>query len=323
MVVFAWLLNVTLSLTIAIPFLSQVESSVGGTVLEERLLEQTDSNWFQSFRLDQQSNPVVRPFDYTIFGYAPFLVHYEVAFAGTMIKNVGNFFIDLLFRWRVGLEYLGPLTILAFVYLLSSTFLAGAFVGTYSRNYRVSFQEFLMEGAKFFGKYFRISLIALLVYLVLFDQLYDYWGEWILLTTANDPSEMTPFVHYMIRNAVVILVVGFLTMCFDYAKVRMVVDDRFSALFAVWAGLKFVIGNFWSTAGLFLLLSTFGLALIASYAFLQGTVHVSGYWSILLLFVLQQLYIALRLWLKAAFYASETQLYRTLAQIDHRPEVTP
>ena len=320
MVVFAWLVNVTLSLTIAVPFLSQVDSAVRGTILEERLLEQTDSNWFQSFRLDNQSNAFVRPFDHTIFGYAPFLVHYESALSGTMIKNIGNFFLDLIFQWRVGLEYLGPLTILAFVYLLVSTFLAGAFVSTYAKSYRMSFQEFLMEGAKYFGKYFRISLLSLIIYLVLFDLLFDYWREWIRQTTANDPSEMTPFVHYMIKNTVVVLIMGFLTMCFDYAKVRMVVDDRFSALFAVWAGMKFVLNNFWTTAGLFFLLSLTGLAFMALYALLQGTIQVSGYWSILALFVLQQIYIGFRLWLKAAFYASETQLYQSLMQTDHRTE---
>ncbi|MEX2116765.1 MAG: hypothetical protein WEB37_07755 [Bacteroidota bacterium] len=321
MVVFAWLVNVTLSLTIAVPFLSKVDSAVRGTIMEERLLEQMDSNWFQSFRLDNQSNAIVQPFDHTIFGYAPFLVHYESALAGTMIKNVGNFFLDLIIRWRVGFEYLGPLTILAFVYLLASTFLAGAFVGTYSKSYRMSFQEFLTEGGKYFGKFFRISLLSLIVYLVLFDLLFDFWRTWIQQTTANDPSEMTPFTHYMIRNTVVVLIIGFLTMCFDYAKVRMVVDDRFSALFAVWAGVKFVMRNFWSTAGLFLVLSLVGVLFIALYALLQGAIQVTGYWSILLLFVLQQMYIGIRLWLKASFYASQTQLYQSLMQTDHRPEV--
>lgn len=320
MIFFAWLVNITLSLVIAVPFLSQVESSVRGTILEERLLEQMDSNWFQSFRLDHQSNALVRPFDHTIFGYAPFLIHYESLLSGTMVKNVGNFFLDLIFQWRVGFEYLGPLTILAFAYLLASTFLAGAFVGTYAKSYRVSFQEFLVEGGKYFGKFFRISLVSLLLYLFLFDVVVDFWSEWIRATTANDPSEMTPFTHYMIKNAVVVLGVGFLTMCFDYAKIRMVIDDRFSALFAVWAGMKFVFRNFWSTAGLFLLLSLVGVFFIVLYALLQGTIQVSGYWSIVFLFLLQQLYVGLRLWLKASFYASQTQLYQSLMQTDHRFE---
>lgn len=321
MIVFAWLVNVTLSLVVAVPFLLQVESAVRGTVLEERLLEQMDSNWFQSFRLDNQSNPLVQPFDYTIFGYAPFLVHYESVLSGTMVKNVGNFFLDLIFRWRVGFEYLGPLTILAFAYLLASTFLAGAFVGTYAKSYRMSFQEFLMEGGKYFGKFFRISLVSLLVYLVLFDLAFDFWSDWIRTATAGDPSEMTPFTHYMIRNTIAALSIGFLTLCFDYAKIRMVVDDRFSALFAVWAGLKFVMKNFGSAAGLFFLLSLLGVLFMALYALLQGTIQVSGYWSILLLFILQQLYVGIRLWLKASFYASQTQLYQSLMQTDHRSEV--
>ncbi len=321
MVLFAWLVNVTLSLTLAVPLLLQLNSAVRGTVLEDQLLERVDTNWFQTFKSENQASDVVRYFDYSIFGYAPFLTHYESYLTGTVVKNIGNFFFDLFFKWRLGLEYLSILTVLAFVSVLSSTFLAAGFVGAYAKGYRVSFQEFLMDGGKFFGKFFRLSLLSLIVYVLLFEILFDWWSGSIPVWTASERSEMTPFVLYMIRNGAAVLVLGFVALCFDYAKIRMVVDDRMSALFASWAGVTFVFKHFFSTSGLYIFLSLVGVVLIVAYALIEGAIAQTGYWSILLVFLIQQLYILARLCLKATFYAAQTQLYQAKASLEHPGDI--
>ena len=321
MIVFAWLVNVTLTLIVAVPLLIQLNNYIRGGTMEEQLLQRIDSNWFQTFRSENQSNDIVRYFDYSMFGSAPFLTHYESYLAGTVVKNIGNFFFDLIFKWRLGLEYLGILTVLAFVYVLVSTFLSAGFIGTYAKSYRLSFQEFLMEGAKYFGKFFRLSLLSLIVYVLLFEIVFDWWSGNIRIWTAEERSEMVPFVQYMIKNGVVLLVLGFVTLCFDYAKIRMVVDDRISALFAFWAGVKFVFKHFFSTSGLYILLSLIGVVFIVLYALIEGAINQTGYWTILTVFVIQQIYMLARLCLKATFYASQTQLYQAKAALDHHTDL--
>lgn len=313
MIVFAWLVNLLLSLTVALPMLSQIDAYVKGTVHEERLLEEIDPNWFQTFLRDQENNPLVRFFDYSMFGAAPFLHHYETTVGGVMVKNVARFLIDLIFSFSVSTQYLNILTILALVSVLFSTYLAGAFIGTYAKSYRVTFSEFLMEGGKYFGKFFRLSLLSLILYYLLFVLLFDRWTGAIPRWTAGEPSEMTPFLHYLVKNTVVLLVLGFITLCFDYAKVRMVVDDRISALFAAGAGIKFVFQHFRRTMGLSILLSLVGLVFIFLFTLLEGQIPQTGYWTILLVFLLQQLYMLTRFWLRATFYASQTDLYQKLA----------
>ena len=317
MVIFAWLVNVTLTLIVAVPLLLQLNSYIRGGVMEEQLLQQIDSNWFQTFRQENQSGDVVRYFDYSIFGYAPFLTHYESYLNGTVVKNIGNFFFDLIFKWRLGLEYLGLTTVLGFIYVLTSTFLAAGFIGTYAKSYRLSFQEFLMEGAKYFGKFFRLALLSLIVYVLLFEVIFDWWTGSISSWTAEERSEMVPYVHYMIKNGVVLLVLGLVSLCFDYAKIRMVVDDRISALFASWAGVKFVFTHFFSATGLYILLSLVGILFIVLYALVESAFDQTGYWTIFFVFLIQQLYVLARLCLKATFYASQTQLYQAKAALEH------
>lgn len=321
MVVFAWLINVTIALIVAIPLLITLNNYIRGTVAEDQLLEQIDSNWFQTFRADNESNDLVDALDYSIFGYAPFLAHYQLYLNGYVVKNIGNFFFDLIFKWRLGLEYLGIMTILSFVYVLASTFLAGGFIGAYAKTYRVSFQEFLIEGAKYFGKFFRLSLLSLIVYVLLFEIVFDWWSNSIPVWTAQERSEMVPFVHYMIRNGIAVLVFGFVTLCFDYAKIRMVVDDRISALFASWAGVSFVFKHIGSTTGLYILLSIAGIVLIVLYALIEGAIAQTGYWTILFVFLVQNIYFLARMCLKATFYASQTQLYQAKAALDHQQDL--
>lgn len=310
MVLFAWIVNLILALTVAFPLISLLDETIAPTVYEERLLKEMDANWFNTFKDRHPENPLVGSFDYTIMGVGPFLEHSETVLSGSVVKAVGNFLIDLIFRWRVSSDSLDPLMILTALSTLASTFLAGAFIGSFTKGYRVTFQEFLMEGARYFGRFFRLSLISLVLLLVLFEWVLDPWTAAIPSMTANAPSEWTPFVHYMVRNVVVLALLGFITMCFDYAKIRMVVDDRFSALFASWAGVRFVARHAVATSALFILLALTGLVLIVAYALLQGLFQVSGYWSILLLFLLQQAYLAGRLGVRALAYASEAQWYR-------------
>jgi hypothetical protein len=204
------------------------------------------------------------------------------------------------------------LGLLTFCYVLLSTFLAGAFIGTYARDYRMSFTEFLMEGAKYFGRFFRLSLLSLLIYFVLFLWLFD-WVDWasgrIPIWTANEPSEMTPFVYYLIKNILVLFVLALVTMCVDYAKVRIVVEDRISAMIALVAGARFALKNFKKTFGLYLLLTIFGTGLIVLYAIIEQQLPQHSYWLIVLAFVAGQVYLIARMWLKASFYASQTALF--------------
>ena len=321
MVLFAWLVNVALALTVAVPLLVQLNGYLRGSTMEEPLLRSIDSNWFQTFKADNQGSDLTRYLDYTIFGVAPFLSHYHSYLLGSTVKNIGNFLFDFFFKWRIGLEYLGTMTILSFLYVLVSTFLSGAFIGTYAKSYRLTFQEFLVEGGKYFGRFFRLSLLSLIVYVLLFEVIFDWWSGKIPVWTALDRSEMAPYVQYMIRNGVAVVVLGFVALCFDYAKIRIVVDDRISALFAVGSGVTFVFKHPGATGGLYVLLTLAGVAWIALYGLVDGAVEQTGYWTIMFVFLFQQVYMIGRLCIKAAFFASQTQLYRSHAAPEYQIDV--
>lgn len=313
MVFFAWVINVAMALVLALPLLGQLNAYIRETLREDELLREFNrnwANWYQTWQIDMQASEITRYVDYSILGYAPFLNHTEAVLGGTVVKAVGNFFYALIVQFSLTTpDLLVGLTVL---YVLISTFLAGAFIGTYAKEYRLSFTEFLMEGAKHFGRLFRLSLLSLIIYYLLFLWLFDWAGNRIPVWTANSPSEMIPFIFYLVKNVLVLFLLSVVTLCFDYAKIRIVVEDRISALIALVAGSRFALKNFRGTYTLYLVLTLVGLVLIVVYAFLQTQLAQETYVSILLAFALGQLYLMTRMWLKASFYASQTSLYQQL-----------
>lgn len=312
MVFFAWVLNVMLALILALLLFNQLDDYIRPSIREDELLQGFSANWYQTWQLDMQGSELARSVDNSILGYAPFLNHTEAVLAGNIVKAVGRFFYTLIaYQSFTTPDLLAGLT---FLYVLISTFLAGAFIGTYAKDYRLSFTEFLMEGAKYFGRLFRLSLLSLIVYYLLFIWLFDWATNKIPVWTANEPSEMTPFIYYMVKNSLVLLLLAIVTLCVDYARIRIVVEDRISALVALVAGTRFALRNFRKAFGLYLLLILFGVAFIAIYAMIEKQIPQHTYAMILLTFVLGQIYLMARMWLKASFYASQTTLYQNAQQ---------
>lgn len=321
MVFFAWCVNVVLTMPLALPVLSQLDGYLRNSVVDEEILHRMDATWADTYRADMEKSEFVQALDYSIFGYAPFMSHLETQMNGTFVRTLGAFFYDFFFRWEINSTSTSLLFLLSLLYLCANSFLSGAFIGIYSKEYPFSFTEFLTEGARYFGKFFRITLVALLVYFVFFNVVVDWINGTIAQSTRAEASETVPYAYYMIRNVVVLFLFSFLSMMFDYARVRMVVDDRTSSLAATAAGMKFAVTNAQLAYSLYLLLCLMGFVLIALYAIFEKVIPQDSYWPLLLLFLVQQCYVFARLWVKAGFYACQTGLYQTISFERHLKSV--
>ena len=318
MVFFAWFVNVLIAMPLALPVLNQLDGYLRGTVMDEKILQHMDAAWASSYRADMEHSEFVRSMDFTIFGYAPFVNHLDMQMNGTFVKSLGGFLYDLFFRWEINGASTSLLFLLSLLYVCVNSYLAGAFIGIYSKEYPFSLTEFLTEGARYFGKFFRITLVALLVYFLFFGVVVNWINGSIARWTQGDASETVPYAYYMVRNVVVLFLFSFLSMIFDYVRVRMVVDDRTSSLAASGAGAKFAIVHTPATYGLYLALCLVGFVLIAVYAIVEKLIPQDSYWPLVLLFVLQQCYMMARFWLKAGFYACQTKLYQTVSFEEHQ-----
>jgi hypothetical protein len=105
-------------------------------------------------------------------------------------------------------------------------------------------------------------------------------------------------------------------LLFDYAKVRMVVEDRRSAIGALIAAARFIRRHPAGAAGLFLA-NTFLYAVVtlAYVAFAPGARHDAAT-GVVLTLVAGQVYVLARLTVKLGFYATAVAFFET--RLAHR-----
>ncbi len=321
MILFAWFVNLSLALLLAFPFRNQWDTYVRNTNADERLMQAMDENWLGTYRFDFQNNEVMRLFDYSMFGYAPFFQHAQGILNGSVVRSVGSFFTDFVFGFKVVPSHFGILSLLALLYAVVNSFIGGGFIGMYAREHRSSFTDFLTDGAKHFGRFFRLSLMSVIFYALFFSIVMSWVNSSIQSWTQGDPSEMTPYTYYMVRNGLFAILLATFTMCIDYAKIRIVVDDRMSSILAFFAGFRFGFKNFGKTFGLYLILCLVGFLLMFVYGWLEGQFPQNAYWEILAVMLIQQAYMIGYFWLKANFYASQTSLYQDTLQKEQKAAV--
>jgi hypothetical protein len=190
-------------------------------------------------------------------------------------------------------------------------FLAGGIIDRYARDRPTRSYGFFAACGVFFWRFLRLAVVMAAGYLLILS-IVEPWlfGKSVYGRITREMTvERSAFLVALGLWALVWLAVGFLNLIFDYAKVRAVVEDRRSMIGAVRAALGFVGRN----KGAAVLLYAFDFALfvlvVAVYALVAPGAGRGGA-SLWVGFVVSQIYIAARLWVKLVFWASETALFQ-------------
>jgi hypothetical protein len=195
-------------------------------------------------------------------------------------------------------------------WLVLWSFLSGGVIDRLARARRTRAHGFFGACGVHFWRLLRLGAAAWLAYAFLFR----YVHAWIFTNalawlTRDITVERTSF---SIRLAGYLVFGTLLVLCnlvFDYARVRIVVEDRRSALGAILAGARFVWRHAAGVLGVYLLNAVGFLLLVALYAVSVPGAPRSGIamWMVL---ALGELYILGRHYLKLLFYASETVFFQ-------------
>jgi hypothetical protein len=193
-------------------------------------------------------------------------------------------------------------------WLLLVSFLSGGIIDRYARQRPTRAHGFFGACGEHFWRFLRLGLAVACVYLFLFGPVHAWLFDGLYARLTRDVTvERTAFI---IRAALYLVFIALLAapaLLFDYARIRIVVEDRRSALGALAAAARFIARRAGSVGRLFLLNAAAWLALAGAYAALspgapRTDMHV---WLVL---GAGQAYIVGRHYLKLLVYASETSL---------------
>lgn len=297
----AWLATVLLAVPLALVLRGLIADHLGASVVADSVDLGVNHDWLQEFR--QQATGIGATLDLSVLGFASVLRHASDLMDGAAVAPV--------LKGALG------------AWLLVWSFLSGGILDRYARNRPTWASGFFAACGTHFFRFLRLGVIAGAAYYVLFSWIHPWLFDDVATLLARDLSAERAeagiiAVLYVIFGAALLGT----SLLFDYARVRIVVEDRRSAIGAVLASLRFIrrhLGAVLALAGLQLAVL---VALAAVYATLAPGAW-SGGWAWLALLV-GQVWIVFRIGCRLTAAASSVSLFqRELAHADYVATAMP
>ena len=301
-VFFFYLTNVMVAAFLLVPFMEVFDHSLGLGLYREQMVHALDYDWYTLF-VDRVTG-FASTFAPWVMGAGPFAKNMEALLNGEITQ----------FPWEI--------LCLGGVYVFLQTFLLGATLGSLSLNPKgTSTRQFFQNGVIFFGRFFRLAVLALLTFWVL-----DSWIIEPLAFLVNKLSEgaLTDrgasawnLVYYLLMLLVFMIV----NMLFDYAKIKVAIEDSTSIILSFLAGVNFCKKHFLAAFGLYLGITMLGVIGVLIYTGVEHVLPQRTWLPIVVAIFWQQLYVLGRLSIKLFFYTSQVQFYLQRQDFKQIPDI--
>jgi hypothetical protein len=181
-------------------------------------------------------------------------------------------------------------------------------------------ESFFAGCARWFPPFFRLFLFALIGYAVAFGVRAASTAA--VKKIAEDSMSAQPSAYgSMIGFVLFWTVFLFVNMIVDYAKIHMVVRGDRAARRGLRGAIRFVFANFRRTATIYFVLTCFGLLMLAVYHGVSELVGQGSMGAVLVVFVVRQVYMWGRNWLRLVFLASEHAYF--MSRLPKPPQPVP
>lgn len=283
-----FLMTLTLALPLSLTLRGMIEAHLARSLAAETLASGVNYDWWQEFA--EQAVGLASTFAPSIIGF------------GAVLDNLHGVLDNIPLAATIAGATIA--------WLVIWSFLSGGVLDRYARNRPTRSYGFFAACGTHFWRFVRLGVLGWFVYLFLFQALHG----WIFLDayqglvrdlTVERQAFAIRLAGYGIFGAVLLL----FSMIFDFARIRIVVEDRRSAVGALMASVRFVRRHFGRVVALYLLNGAAFAVLLAIYAAASPGAPRSGIhiWAVLLL---GELYILARHYLKLVFYGSEIALFQ-------------
>ncbi|MEW5981121.1 MAG: hypothetical protein AB1806_01975 [Acidobacteriota bacterium] len=297
-----FLLTIAITVPPGLVLESSIAESLGNSLAADRSSDGVDMEWWTFY--GESAQGVGTTFTPSVIGFAAFLDNLSRLMDGGFVPE--------------------PVMGTALLYLVVWVFLVGGILDRYARNRVLRAQAFFSACGTYVIRFVRLGILAVIGYGFLFWLLHgwlidDLWG-W---ATRNWTVERNAVILRLGLYAVFGVLLLAWNLVLDYAKIRAVVEDRRSMLGALFAGTRFVARHPGRTVGLYALNGAAFVFVVVLYAALAPGAAGSGMiaW---LGFAVGLAFLAVRLFAKLLFYASQTALFQaSLAHAEYTAAPVP
>jgi hypothetical protein len=297
-----YLINVLLALGLAISLGGAIKDSLGSSMAAERLRDGFDGFWYSNF--SAQARDLAATFDPSVVGI------------GAIFNSLDAFLQGNVLDLETSIVAIG------IFYLLLWSFFSAAFISIYiHRDDTSGPHSFFNQGAHFFWRFLQLAIMAGIIYYLLFHFVMPWLTDRVTDLTRQMVDERVVFSYVLIKYLILWSLVLGVNIIFDYSKIITVWQDRSFVLTIPWQALRFIGSHLVSTTGLYLCLGVVGIVLMLFYWLIVPGAGQASWVAITGVFLIGQLYILSRIWMRCLFYAGQATFYESVAgQLDSEPD---
>ena len=287
-----YLASVLLSLPLAAVIFVDVEQSIGHSLIHRELSEGFDMDWYREFELGRSG--VGGSFGPQVIGVLAPLTNFEMLLDGALFGQEKSILICGL------------------LFLLVWVLLGGGIIDHYAgADKSFSVGKLLSLGSRFFFRLARLVALAVVAYWAASRWIADALQGWLEHATLDATTETEVALLDLLAYCLFAFVLVLLGVVFDYAKISLVLERRRSVLVALVRGFGMVRRHPVQTVGLYLILALFGFLLVSFYGLIAPGPGQSNLTTVTFAFVIGQLYLLGRMFIKLWLLSSQISLYRT------------
>jgi len=295
---FLFLVNILFALLLAIPMQDTLKSSFGNSLVEDNMRKGYDYRWYRHFQYEGKG------LSNAFFAY--------VSGWGAIVENLEKLVSGELFAQHFSLMTVG------IIYMVLNIFFMGGIIGLYNTpDAKFTFAQFFSQAGTYFWRFIRLFIISLPFYILLVYMLRGWLSMTIFRSTIDMNIQWPSFLLNLGVNLLALFLLCLINMIFDYAKISTVAQQGKSMLRQTARAIKFVFKNFSKTLRLYYLLFIVGIILVAIYALIEPRFDQAILASLIFIFLIQQLFILGKIWIRLAFYARQLELFKKLSQRRH------
>ncbi len=301
--VFLLAINILVALVLTFPLYSALKTSIGDSLMGERLTKGFDYRWYDDFQYRFRDSDFITYLSPTMAG------------SGAFFRNVESLAMGQFLRFSPSI------IMLLIVYVLLNVLFAGGILGVFhSPEEKFTIKRFFSFGGTYFNRFFRLFIISGVLYGILYFLIGANLSRLVNRLGVTAFSERLPMVVGLIFAVVMFFLLFLVNMIFDYAKVRTVVGEGRSMLKETGKAIGFVFKNFGKTMGLYYFLDLLGIAFMVIYGVVEPLISQATLFLVLLAFVWQQIYMLGRIWVRLTFFSSQLNLFMGLQAEKKVPE---
>ena len=198
------------------------------------------------------------------------------------------------------------------VYTLVQTFYLGGLISVFNYPQKNHISDFFYGSVRYWIRFFKILLFTIFSFALLFG-LNDLLGTLIQYISGNSANNWFDFILRAVRYGILLFLIGIITIISDYSKVLIAVRDEVVVSKSIFQAIIFIKNNFILTFSVFLFISLLGAFGSIMYNLFEVLIPRTPYYFLALAFVLQQLLVIFRLFIKMYFCSTEVIIYKDLS----------